>query len=178
MSNHRRVGSSPISRTTEKTVAIRRLFFYHRMGLEPEGSWQGAGGALQPEVASAAAEFKSHLPHHRKNSRHSAAVFLSSEGEPCFWKELPLKRAGSPATIGLSSSGRSRPEGPTRSAPGSPPHKRLTADGERTVTRICTAACGSAEGRREEGACIPGIHGIWAPTLFQNVLLFQPQMVH
>ena len=28
-------------------------------GLEPEGAWQGAGDALQPEAASAAAEVKS-----------------------------------------------------------------------------------------------------------------------
>jgi len=30
------------------------------MGFEPKGAWQGAGGALQPEAARAAAQVESH----------------------------------------------------------------------------------------------------------------------
>ena len=50
------------------------------MGLEPEGTWQSAGGALQPEVASAAAEVKSHLPHHKNSSRLLTAAVFSLDG--------------------------------------------------------------------------------------------------
>jgi len=46
------------------------------VGVEPEGSWQGAGGALQPEVASAAAEVDSRtLLQKQKPSVRTAFVF-------------------------------------------------------------------------------------------------------
>ncbi len=34
-------------------------------GFEPEGTWQGAGGALQPETACAAAQVESHRFRHK-----------------------------------------------------------------------------------------------------------------
>ena len=34
-----------------KAAQMGGFSFWHRVGVEPEGSWQGAGGALQPEVA-------------------------------------------------------------------------------------------------------------------------------
>ncbi len=46
----------------------------HR-GLEPEGSWQGAGGALQPEAASAAAEVESHHRHQTNKIRTRSSLW-------------------------------------------------------------------------------------------------------
>ena len=45
-------------------------------GFEPEGTWQGSGGALQPEVASAAAEVES-LRLHQKNPVANATGFFN-----------------------------------------------------------------------------------------------------
>ena len=45
------------------------ISFLAYMGLELEGSWQSAGGALQPEVACAAAQGKSRLAHQKGNDR-------------------------------------------------------------------------------------------------------------
>ena len=45
-------------------------------GLEPEGSWQGAGGALQPEVACAAAQVESHHRHHRSREAAKPLCFF------------------------------------------------------------------------------------------------------
>ena len=53
----------------EMTVYDGHFFFAYRVGLEPEGSWQSAGGALQPEVACAAAQGKSRLAHQKRNDR-------------------------------------------------------------------------------------------------------------
>ena len=54
-------GSTPLI-STKKGIRLHGGFsFWHKRGVEPEGSWQGAGGALQPEAASAAAEVKSPL---------------------------------------------------------------------------------------------------------------------
>ena len=46
------------------------------MGFEPEGAWQGAGGALQPEAARVAAQVESHP------LRHNSTVVLIEL--PCY----------------------------------------------------------------------------------------------
>ena len=45
-------------------MAVLLLVDY--VGFEPEGTWQHAGGMLQPEVASAAAEVESLLLRHQR----------------------------------------------------------------------------------------------------------------
>ncbi len=58
------VGSSPFRRTRNNPAVRRDSLF--PMGLEPEGTRQSAGGALQPEAAFAAAKVES-LQTHRKS---------------------------------------------------------------------------------------------------------------
>ena len=60
-----RVGSSPTTGTKEKSPHEGLFPLAGQTGLEPEGSWQSAGGALQPEAAFAAAKVE---PHHRHQS--------------------------------------------------------------------------------------------------------------
>ena len=51
-------------------------------GFEPEGAWQGAGGALQPEVASAAAEVESHPVRQKETPGLFGCFFLDRGFEP------------------------------------------------------------------------------------------------
>ena len=61
--------------------------FYFNAGLEPEGTWQGAGGALQPEAACAAAQVKSR----HSRAPHKAAGFAGAPKKHSLPRFLPLR---------------------------------------------------------------------------------------
>ncbi len=62
-------------------------------GLEPEGAWQGAGGALQPEAASAAAEVESLTVHQNRREAPAAPLFGLFIGKRSFSMKSPSSRA-------------------------------------------------------------------------------------
>ena len=64
-----RVGSSPTTGTKGKSPHEGLFPLAGQTGLEPEGSWQSAGGALQPEAAFAAAKVESHHRHQSDSAR-------------------------------------------------------------------------------------------------------------
>ena len=51
-------------------------FFHSREGFEPEGAWQGAGGALQPEVARPAGRVESHPLRQKEADTPSGCLLL------------------------------------------------------------------------------------------------------
>ncbi len=55
---------SHVTMEGKSTAAPKGSRAFAVWGFEPEGSWQGASGALQPEAACAAAQVESHRFRH------------------------------------------------------------------------------------------------------------------
>ena len=87
-------GSNPAPSAMRKDIGQRPVsFLISKSGFEPEGSWQHAGGMLQPEEACPAGQVESCTLRHEKRHRPKAGVFSHKQsgiavyldGDPVFY---------------------------------------------------------------------------------------------
>ena len=97
-----RVRPPPPAPKSRSAIGAAR-FCIVQQGVEPEGSWQSAGGALQPEAACAAAQVDPRHRHHvvasfvslaaifyalHKKHRALTPLLLLSESNPLRWASI------------------------------------------------------------------------------------------